>query len=274
MTGLVERLRQGWRAWKIKRQRSKLRSAYAKVGRIRYGLGPGFSPTLYALDRLTSEGLASITTDGDLIWHWPENDTAGKSGRAVCTDGGQDVTSKWTLVCTDCDWEDELVTDGHPADGPPSEVEDRVRKHKGTIDWSHVVRVEGCRADAERDVDPSLLTDGGQCLGDTVEADATLRLTDEGLEMPEFLKGYVGSFTLRTADITGTFETTDHGMPETKFYDGPIAAYPDDDGDYNPDLGSGYMALATPDHGEEIFAVLDERSQQSDPDHSGGDQDV
>lgn len=79
----------------------------------------------------------------------------------VATDGGQDVRSEWTLVCTDCDWEDQLVADGHPRDGPPREVEDHVRKHKGTVDWSHVVRVEGRRADEDQEIDPSLLTDGG-----------------------------------------------------------------------------------------------------------------
>ena len=82
----------------------------------------------------------------------------------VVTDGGQDVRSEWRLVCTDCDFEDDLVTEGHPREGPPSEVEDRVREHKGTVDWSHVVRVEGRVADEDREIGPSLLTDGGQSL--------------------------------------------------------------------------------------------------------------
>ena len=85
----------------------------------------------------------------------------------VVTDGGQDVRSEWRLVCTDCNFEDDLVTEGHPREGPPSEVEDRVREHKGTVDWSHVVRVEGRVADEEREIDPSLLTDGGQSVNDT-----------------------------------------------------------------------------------------------------------
>jgi len=85
----------------------------------------------------------------------------------LATDGGQDVCSEWTLVCTDCDFEDELVTEGHPREGPPSQVEDRVREHKGTVDWSHVVRVEGRVADEDREIDPSLLTDGGQSVDGT-----------------------------------------------------------------------------------------------------------
>jgi len=88
----------------------------------------------------------------------------------VVTDGGQGVRSEWSLVCTDCDWKDELVTEGHPRDGPPSEVEDRVREHKGTVDWSHVVRVEGRVADEDQEIDPSLLTDGGQSVDDTDHA--------------------------------------------------------------------------------------------------------
>lgn len=50
-------------------------NAYAKVGKARYGLGPGFSPTLFAYGRLTGEGLATIveTEDGaELVWHWPD----------------------------------------------------------------------------------------------------------------------------------------------------------------------------------------------------------
>ncbi|QLH82430.1 hypothetical protein [Halosimplex pelagicum] len=52
--------------------------AYAKVGRYRHDLGPGFSPLLYAYDQLTSEGLMIvIETDGgkELVWRWPEGTT-------------------------------------------------------------------------------------------------------------------------------------------------------------------------------------------------------
>lgn len=72
------------------------------------------------------------------------------------------VETEWALVCTDCDWEDEMVAEGHPRDGPPRKVERRVREHKGTVDWSHVVRVEGRRTDRSTDIDPHLLTDGGR----------------------------------------------------------------------------------------------------------------
>lgn len=97
-----------------------------------------------------------------------------------------------------------------------------------------------------------------------VEADDQLRLTDEGIEMPEFLKGYSGKFQLRTADITGTMETTEAGLPETEFYEGLLNVYPDDDGDYNPDLAAGYMALSTPVHDEMIYEVIDERTEVSE----------
>lgn len=104
---------------------------------------------------------------------------------------------------------------------------------------------------------------------DTVQPDGTLRLTDEGIQMPDFLKGHVGSFTIRTADVTGELQTTEHGLPETDFYDGVIAIYPDDDGEYNPDLGPGLMAIETPQHGEDVFEIIDERThpeQEGDPD--------
>jgi len=58
---------------RVRRRRHKLVMAYAKEGRIRYGLGPGFTPTMYAYGRLEDEGLATLTGDG-LEWHWPEDD--------------------------------------------------------------------------------------------------------------------------------------------------------------------------------------------------------
>lgn len=88
--------------------------------------------------------------------------------------------------------------------------------------------------------------------------DAELRLTDGGIEMPEFLKGYVGTFTMRSPNVTGDLETSDAGMPETEFYDGILAAYPED-GDYNADLSEGMLALSTSDHRETVFQIIDER---------------
>ena len=98
------------------------------------------------------------------------------------------------------------------------------------------------------------------------QPDATLRLTDDGLELPTFLRGHVGAFTLRTADITGEFQTTDHGLPDTEFYDGVLAAYPDDDGEHNPHLRAGLLSFETPDHHEVVFEVHDERTQEGSDD--------
>lgn len=91
---VVDRLRDQLHQWRVKYRRWRLIHAYAKVGRVRHGLGPGFSPLLYAYDRLTSEGLASITTDADLIWHWPDDD------RDVATDGGQNSSAGETERAT------------------------------------------------------------------------------------------------------------------------------------------------------------------------------
>lgn len=69
---MLSSLRERWQRWRVRRRRHKLVMAYAKVGRHRYGLGPGFSPTLFAYDTLAREGLADVTEDG-LDWHWPED---------------------------------------------------------------------------------------------------------------------------------------------------------------------------------------------------------
>jgi len=90
--------------------------------------------------------------------------------------------------------------------------------------------------------------------------DATLRLTDDGIEMPEFLKGFIGEFKIRTPNVTGEFETTPDGLPDEEYYDGVIAAYPEA-GDYHSDLTEGVMAISTEDHPEAVYQVLDSRSE-------------
>lgn len=94
----------------------------------------------------------------------------------------------------------------------------------------------------------------------TKTPDGELRLTDDGLEMPAFLRGYVGSFTMRTPSLTGDFETTDSGLPDEPFYDGVIAAYPED-GDYHGDLCETLAAFSTPTHGETVYEIHDERTE-------------
>lgn len=100
-------------------------------------------------------------------------------------------------------------------------------------------------------------------MSETRTPDDTLRLTDEGLELPSFLRGYVGTFTIRTPNIDGTLETSSHGMPDTEFYDGPIAAYPDE-GDYNSELGEGMIAISTPSHPEMTYEIVDERTDEEE----------
>lgn len=71
----ANRIKQTVRRRKIKRRRRKLVAAYAKVGRTRHGLGPGFSPLLYAYDQLMNEGLLVIVEKGDarrIVWNWPD----------------------------------------------------------------------------------------------------------------------------------------------------------------------------------------------------------
>jgi len=93
----------------------------------------------------------------------------------------------------------------------------------------------------------------------TKTPDAELRLTDDGIEMPEFLKGYSGEITMRTPNVTGEFETSDAGLPETEFWDGIIAECPEA-GDWHGDLEAGMMGLSTPDHCETVYRIIDERT--------------
>jgi len=95
------------------------------------------------------------------------------------------------------------------------------------------------------------------------EPDTALRLTDDGIEMPEFLKGYVGEFSIRTPNVTGDFETTETGLPDVEFYDGVIAAYPES-GDYHSDLREGLMAISTTEHRETVFEIIDETEVAAD----------
>lgn len=90
--------------------------------------------------------------------------------------------------------------------------------------------------------------------------DATLKLTDKGLQMPTFLRGYVGEFTVRTPNVTGEVETTDDGLPDADFYDGVIAVYPSS-GDYHGDLEEGMMGLSTTNHRETVYKIIDCRDE-------------
>lgn len=92
--------------------------------------------------------------------------------------------------------------------------------------------------------------------------DAELVLSDEGITLPPFLRGYVGSFTIRTPSITGNLEATGEGMPDEHIYDGMLASYPSD-GEYNEDIPSGCLAISTDDHPEIVFNVVDERSEDT-----------
>lgn len=96
-----------------------------------------------------------------------------------------------------------------------------------------------------------------------VSADDELRLTDEGIELPEWLRGYTGSFTLRTGSIDGEFNTTDEGLPDAEFYDGVIASYPGD-GDWNPQIPEGHLILTAPGEPEWCYNILDERTDSDD----------
>jgi DNA-directed RNA polymerase subunit RPC12/RpoP len=86
-------------------------------------------------------------------------------GAGPRTDGGESESEPetvWTLTCLDCELTTTITAAGHPRDGPPDTVERTVTRHKHSTDQSHVVRVAGRLADRCDDIDPSLMTDGGQ----------------------------------------------------------------------------------------------------------------
>lgn len=111
--------------------------------------------------------------------------------------------------------------------------------------------------------DYELVTDGGEQLTDDgrYKDGGKLRLTDDGLEMPEMLKGYVGQFEMKTASITGQLETTDSGLPDAEFYDGVIAAYPED-GDYNAGISAGELVFQARGYPDTRFRIVDERTEE------------
>jgi hypothetical protein len=89
-----------------------------------------------------------------------------------------------------------------------------------------------------------------------VEPDGTLVLDDDGLHLPDWLVGYVGTFTVETPSITMRPTTTDRGLSEVSSI---LGAYPDD-GDWNDHLEAGQIGLSTPGHEERIYDLDDQRS--------------
>jgi hypothetical protein len=87
----------------------------------------------------------------------------------------------------------------------------------------------------------------------------TLRLTDDGIEMPEMLKGYVGQFEIKTATITAQFNTTEQGLPTDDYSDEVWATYPGDGG-YHAHLDAGEMLIQCRGAPDTLFEVVDERS--------------
>jgi len=89
----------------------------------------------------------------------------------------------------------------------------------------------------------------------------TLRLTDEGIEMPEMLKGYVGQFEIKTPTITAQFNTTNSGLSTDDYSDTVWATYPGD-GDYHAHLDAGEMIIQCRGHPDTLFEIIDEREEE------------
>jgi len=86
----------------------------------------------------------------------------------------------------------------------------------------------------------------------------TLELTDDGIEMPDMLKGYVGQFEIKTAKITAQFNTTDQGLSTDDYSDTVWAHYPES-GDYNAGLAEGEMVIQARGYPDTKFTIQDNR---------------
>jgi hypothetical protein len=86
-----------------------------------------------------------------------------------------------------------------------------------------------------------------------------LELRDDGLEIPEELVGYVGTFQIRTPNVDGDLETTDAGLPEFL----PTLGSMTEAGDWNEDIEAGEIAFSAPGFSERKFAIVDERSEEA-----------
>lgn len=88
----------------------------------------------------------------------------------------------------------------------------------------------------------------------TAKVDQELELNDDGeLILPDYLVGYVGDFTIRTPNVTGEMETSEHGLGETSDLLGSVP----EAGDWHGDLEAGMMAISTDEHPEKVFRITD-----------------
>lgn len=102
--------------------------------------------------------------------------------------------------------------------------------------------------------------------GGKVSAEKTLRLTDEGLELPEWFRGYTGRFTVKTSTLSCTVSTGNAPVPDDELWDGPIAAVPQDEENCCSRIPSGCLVLTAPGKLERCYRIVDKRS----PCSSGG----
>lgn len=93
---------------------------------------------------------------------------------------------------------------------------------------------------------------------DDIRDGGVLRLTEDGIQMPDFLRGFSGTFMMFTPNVDGELETTEEGLPDVEYYDG-IFAVDTNSGDYNEWLEAGDIAFETPNHPVTRYTILDER---------------
>lgn len=103
----------------------------------------------------------------------------------------------------------------------------------------------------------SAIWDWFRSRGGTVDPDGELVLDDEGLHLPEWLVGYVGTFNVETPTITMRPTTTDEGLGEVSDV---LGVYPNA-GEWNERLEEGMIALSKPGHDEVVYEIDDQRTE-------------
>lgn len=100
----------------------------------------------------------------------------------------------------------------------------------------------------------------------SADVDGELRVTEEGLEIPEEIVGYVGEFQIRTPNVDGVLTTTYAGLPEFLSVLGEIT----ESGDYNEDLEAGQIAISADGFPEKVYRQIDDRGNSEELRPDGG----
>lgn len=202
-----------------------------------YGLTPAGRALLVERVQWLADQVGLRVIDTQTDGTGDDDDRTDGGGAAVLPDGGESET-EWTLTCLDCDFEIEITAAGHPREGPPDVVRDRVTTHKHASDQSHIVRVEGRRAGQSGTIDPSLVTDGG----------VTVYECDEHGEIYRCTVDETGQRRCPNCKRAVTTVVTDGGQVEQLFSPGDHVIVENLDGEESDAVVVGYQDALAGEH--------------------------